>query len=89
MGEWSVYMVRCADGSLYTGIAMDVVRRVNEHNADNRRAARYTRSRRPVTLVYREPRQNRAEAARRECEIKRLAKQAKESLVREYKGECT
>ena len=71
------------------GIAVDVVRRVNEHNVDNRRAARYTRSRRPVTLVYREPRQNRAEAARRECEIKQLSKKAKESLVREYKGECT
>ena len=45
MGKWNVYMVRCSDGSLYTGIAMDVARRVVEHNTNNVLAARYTRPR--------------------------------------------
>lgn len=69
---WCVYMLRCADGSLYTGITTDVDRRVAEHNGDGVLGARYTRSRRPVELVYVEAAASRAEAARREAAIKRL-----------------
>ncbi len=65
-------MLRCADGSLYTGITTDVDRRVAEHNGDGVLGARYTRSRRPVELVYVEAAASRAEAARREAAIKRL-----------------
>jgi putative endonuclease len=84
--QWWVYMVRCADNSLYTGITTDLPRRLAEHNqeagpAKKGAAARYTRSRRPVTLVYQEAAGSRAEAARREAAIKRLPKPAKEHLI--------
>jgi putative endonuclease len=52
MKRWFIYMVRCADGTLYTGIATDPRRRVAEHNGLGRSGARYTRGRRPVRLVY-------------------------------------
>lgn len=79
--EWTVYMVRCADGSLYTGIAKDVTRRIEEHNLDDALAARYTRSRRPVALVYREGVESRSAAARRERQIKLLTRARKEALL--------
>ncbi len=75
-----VYMVRCADGSLYTGWTTDVARRVAEHNAG--RGAAYTRQRGPVTLVYSEAHPDRAAAMRREAEIKRLGRRYKERLLR-------
>jgi putative endonuclease len=74
-------MLRCADGTLYTGITTDVVRRVAEHNGDSGLGARYTRSRRPVALAYAEPADNRADAARREAAIKRLPRAAKLALA--------
>lgn len=77
---WCIYMLRCADGSLYTGISTDVARRVAEHNGDGPLGARYTRSRRPVEVVYVEPAGNRAEAARREAAIKRLNRVRKLAL---------
>ena len=77
---WCVYMLRCADGSLYTGITTDVVRRVAEHNGDGPLGARYTRSRRPVQLVHVEPAANRAEATRREAAIKQLDRARKLAL---------
>ena len=86
MESWTLYMVRCADGSLYTGITTDVERRVGEHNGDSPLGARYTRARRPVTLVYREHFASRSEAAKREAEIKSLAKGKKESLVASFKA---
>ncbi len=79
--DWTVYIVRCADGSLYTGISLEVSRRVEEHNASDELGARYTRTRRPVALVYREAAASRAAATRREREIKRLTRQKKEALV--------
>jgi len=82
MDAWSVYIVRCADGSLYTGIARDVARRVTEHNSNNRLASSYTRARRPVALVYREAAPSRSAASRREHEIKRLKLDAKLALIR-------
>ncbi|MCE7901774.1 MAG: GIY-YIG nuclease family protein [Gammaproteobacteria bacterium PRO9] len=75
---WHVYIVRCADRSLYTGIARDPDRRVAQHNAGT--GAAYTRARRPVVLVYREPAADRGTALRREAEIKRLPKAAKQAL---------
>ncbi len=74
-------MARCADGSLYTGIARDVARRIEEHNSNNVLAANYTRARRPVTLVYREAAATRSAAAKREYQIKQMSRQAKEALI--------
>jgi putative endonuclease len=78
---WTVYILRCADGSLYTGITRDVVRRVEEHNSNRLLAARYTRSRRPVTLVYQERAATRSAACKREYRIKRMARGDKLRLV--------
>jgi uncharacterized protein (TIGR02453 family) len=77
--DWTVYLVRCADGSLYTGIAREVARRVAAHNAG--RGAAYTRARRPVTLVYSEPAPDCGAALRREWAIKQLTRAQKEVLV--------
>jgi putative endonuclease len=77
---WCVYMLRCADGSLYTGITTDVVRRVAEHNGDGPQGARYTRTRRPVQLVHVEAAACRAEATRREAAIKQLDRARKLAL---------
>jgi putative endonuclease len=76
-----VYMVRCADGTLYTGWTTDVARRVAEHNAG--RGARYTRQRGPVELVYSEAQPDRATALRREEEIKRRGRGYKERLLQD------
>ncbi len=81
MSDWLVYMVRCADSTLYTGVATDVVRRVDEHNRCDLRGARYTRSRRPVALVYQEPCENRAHACQREYAIKQLTRSAKLAML--------
>jgi putative endonuclease len=72
-------MVRCADNSLYTGIALDVERRLAEHNGKG--AARYTRSRQPVKLAYSETVDSRSAASSREIAIKRLSKAEKEALI--------
>lgn len=74
-------MVRCADNSLYTGIARSLQKRLQEHNTCDRNGAKYTRSRRPVTLVYHEVYESRSQAARRETAIKNLSKKRKEALV--------
>ncbi len=81
MSEWYVYIVRCADSSYYTGVTTDVERRVGEHNAGSPAAARYTRGRRPVSLVFRERHVSRASACRREYEIKRMSRKEKEGLL--------
>lgn len=73
-------MLRCADGSLYTGITTDLVRRLAEHNGDGPTGARYTRSRRPVLLVYSEAASNRSDASQREATIKRLDRARKLAL---------
>ena len=78
---WWVYVVRCRDGSLYCGIAKDVERRVRQHNAGPR-GSRYTRSRRPVKLVWRTPRTFREDALRLERRFKRLSRVKKELVLR-------
>lgn len=81
MNDWTVYILRCSDETLYTGITKDVVRRVEEHNGSGLLGARYTRARRPVRLVYLESHKTRSGAARREYKIKRLSREAKEALI--------
>ena len=77
--HWFVYILRCADGSLYTGIAKDVDRRLEQHSA--RTASRYTRSRLPVTLIYQEEPTTKGKALKRELAIKALSRKAKEALI--------
>jgi putative endonuclease len=77
---WYVYMVRCADDTLYTGVTTDLERRVAEHNA-GKAGAKYTRARRPVVLVYHEHATSRAEATRCEGLLRVLPRGVKETLV--------
>ena len=77
--EWSVYILRCEDGSLYTGIAKDIEARFVSHTSG--RGAAYTRLRRPVAVVYREEGLSRSQALVREAGIKRLSKASKEQLL--------
>ncbi len=79
--DWFVYMVRCSDQSLYTGITTDLERRLSSHNQGV--GARYTRSRLPVKLVYTETATDRGCALRRESQIKRLPTVAKRALIAE------
>lgn len=83
MGNWYVYIVRCRDNSLYTGITTNIERRVDEHNHHNKQAANYTRARRPVKLVYSESCASRSEALIREAGVRQLSKADKEALVHE------
>jgi predicted GIY-YIG superfamily endonuclease len=78
--RWFVYILRCADGSLYTGIAKDLDRRIEQHNAGT--ASRYTRSRLPVTLEYQEEQPNQSLALKRELAIKAMPRKAKEAMIR-------
>jgi putative endonuclease len=79
---WYTYMVRCRDRSLYTGIAKDIDRRLAEHNSTNN-GARYTRTRRPVRLVFLERFSSRSAAAKREHELKRLPRAEKQKLAQD------
>jgi predicted GIY-YIG superfamily endonuclease len=77
---WFVYILRCVDGSLYTGITKDVKRRCQEHR--NGTASRFTRSRRPTKLVWQEAHPSQSSALKREATIKALTRQAKMALIR-------
>lgn len=79
MKPWTVYILRCRDGSLYTGVTVDLDRRLAAHAAGT--ASRYTRSRLPVEVVHREPARSRGEALTREAAIKRLDRRSKLALV--------
>ena len=76
--EWFVYILKCADGSLYTGITNDLNRRLDSHLRG--KASRYTRARLPVALVYQEVHPNRSAASIREAAIKKLDRSQKEAL---------
>lgn len=80
---WFVYILRCADNSLYTGVALDVSKRLAEHNGTEKNGAKYTLARRPVKLVYREMSVSRSQACKREYAIKSLSKAEKESLIKQ------
>ena len=79
---WTIYIVKCSDDSLYTGITNDLERRVQEHNDSSAKSkgAKYTRARQPVTLAYQEKAQDRATASRREYQIKQLSRSEKLKL---------
>lgn len=77
-----IYVLECADGTLYCGYTIDVTRRVAEHNGVGKvPGARYTSGRRPVKVIYQETFSNRSDALKREIEIKKLSKQQKLALV--------
>lgn len=78
--KWRVYMLRCRDNTLYTGVTTDVERRLKEHN-NAKNGSRCTRSRLPVCLVYSEPQLDRASALKREAEIKSWRKEKKEEFL--------
>ena len=78
---WFVYMLRCRDGSLYTGVASDVERRFAEHVSG--KGAKYTRSHPPVAVVYREECADKSAALRREAAVKKLSRRQKLDLIRE------
>lgn len=77
---WYVYIVQCRDNTLYTGISTDPMTRVVEHNT-GQNGAKYTRARRPVSLLYTEPAASRSAALKREIAIKRLPRKAKLALI--------
>lgn len=81
---WTVYILECRDGSLYTGITNDVERRVHQHNEGT--GARYTRSRRPVRLRYQELCEDRSAALIRECSLRLLSRKEKEELIKKYEA---
>ena len=83
---WFTYILRCADESLYTGITIDVDRRLHEHNTDNKKGARYTRARRPVSLVYQQVCEDRASASRLEYQLKNLSRKQKLALLKAGKN---
>ncbi len=81
--EWTVYILRCGDGSLYTGIAKDVSARVKQHSAG--RGATYTRTRLPVQLLYQQESLTHSEALIREARIKALPRSKKEEIISKEK----
>ena len=82
--KWYVYIVQCSDGSLYTGITVDLDRRLNEHNTSNK-GSKYTRSRRPVQMMYSETHETRSLASKREYAIKQLSRSEKLILNKKIK----
>ena len=78
---WFVYILKCADGTLYTGVTKDLGRRCRQHNAGT--ASRYTRGRRPTRLVYHEAQPGRSLALKREAAIKGLSRRQKLALIRQ------
>src|ERR1700722_3211234 len=80
---WFVYMLRCADGSLYTGITTDFQRRCQKHNAGT--ASKYTRSRLPVELVYHEAHASRSLSLKREAAIKMMTRRGKLTMIQQRK----
>lgn len=84
MSAYTVYILRCGDGTLYTGCTNDLARRLRAHSTG--RGAKYTRSRLPVELVYAEPASDRSQALRREAAIKALDRAGKLALIRAGEG---
>jgi predicted GIY-YIG superfamily endonuclease len=78
---WRLYILKCRDNTLYTGITLDVSRRVQQHNSGT--ASRYTRSRLPVMLIFSEPCRSRSQALKKEYAMKRLSRKKKDEYLRE------
>lgn len=83
-GDWYVYILECADGSLYTGVARDLERRLRQHNGELIGGPRYTRGRRPVNLLWSAPAGDRSVAQQREAAIKNLSREAKLEMVHNH-----
>jgi putative endonuclease len=79
---WFVYILKCADGTFYTGVTTDIERRLKEHN-DSKLGAKYTRVRRPVCLVLSESYPNRSASQIREAAIKKLTREEKQLLLKD------
>ncbi len=79
--SYFIYILECSDGSLYTGITTDVTKRLEEHNNSDK-GAKYTKTRRPVKLLYQEPSLNRSTASKREYAIKKLTRLQKIQLIK-------
>lgn len=77
--KWYLYILKCRDGTLYTGIATDVQKRLEMHRSG--KGAKYTRGRGPLELVYSEECENHSQALKRECEVKKLTKERKQQLI--------
>ena len=82
--NWFVYILKCSDQTLYTGVTTDLQRRVEEHNS-SKQGARYTAARRPVNLIYHENAESRSAAQQREHQIKSLSRPEKQQLIAAYK----
>lgn len=80
--SWQVYVLHCKDDSLYTGITVDLDRRLEEHNFDDKKAARYTRARRPVKLLHSQPCDSRSDASKLESSLKRMSRKQKIAWLR-------
>ncbi|MDA7517546.1 GIY-YIG nuclease family protein [Akkermansiaceae bacterium] len=78
---WSLYILRCGDGSLYTGIATDVDRRFSEHESQGPKGAKYTRGKLPLEILYRREVGNRSEATKEEMRVKALSRKQKLALI--------
>ncbi len=79
--QWFVYIIRCADNSLYTGITTDVSRRFSEHQAQGKKTAKYLRGKAPLKLVLQLPVESKSLALKLECKIKSLSKLEKEAIT--------
>ncbi len=77
--HWFLYILQCNDGTLYTGITNDLSRRLAQHGDGN--GSRYTRTRRPITLIYQEPCRGRSGALKKEHAVKQLSKKGKEKYI--------
>ena len=80
---WQVYILRCADKTLYTGITVDLARRLQEHNS-SKLGAKYTRARRPVKIVYAKKFRSRSAAAKAEGKIKKLSREDKKKIIKNF-----
>lgn len=83
--EWTVYILECGDGTLYTGITDDLPKRLKAHESG--RGAKYTRGRGPLKLRYRETAADKSAALKRECALKRLRKEDKMAIIHEKEKE--
>lgn len=82
--NWHVYILRCSDNSLYTGLTNDLDARLAAHNAG--KGAKYTATRRPVSMVYHEPAESKSAALKREIQIKRWPRAKKETFLKDFRG---
>jgi len=81
---WYLYILKCKDGTLYTGITNNIEKRVDEHN-NGKNGSKYTRARRPLVLAYNEECKNRSEASKREAVVKKMSREEKLFLIKSFR----